>query len=222
MTTWLREQASIVPLPPAAPNVIDPPYPVPTTTFGWAAGDAAYAMDAFELADDEALVIRGRSPECVFWNLCLWNSLLHTYNYDYERVTINGAQAVYEEDGSWTPPELGVDGGAPERPDLDPLAPARPHPRASAGHRGPGGQLLSGRPVPAQLDVTARPSTPSPCSADLPVPQRATSRLPTIACYMRRQNRHNGEYQRIVANLLSLDSSASRQVAEDAPVSFPN
>ena len=79
-----------------------PPYPVPTTTFGWATGDAAYAMGAFDLADDEALVIRGRSPECVFWNLCLWNPLLHTYNYDYERVTINGAQVVYEPDGSWT------------------------------------------------------------------------------------------------------------------------
>ena len=45
----------------------------PPTTFGWAAGDAAYAMGAFELAEDEALVIRGRSPECVFWNMCLWN-----------------------------------------------------------------------------------------------------------------------------------------------------
>jgi hypothetical protein len=66
MTTWVREQASLVPLPPATPNVIDPPYPVPTTTFGWAAGDAAYAMGAFELNDDEALVIRGRSPPCVF------------------------------------------------------------------------------------------------------------------------------------------------------------
>jgi hypothetical protein len=102
MTTWVREQAGIVPLPPAAPNVIDPPYPVPTATFGWAAGDAAYAMGAFELADDEALVIKGRSPDCVFWNMCLWNPLLHTYNYDYERVTINGAQTVYEPDGSWT------------------------------------------------------------------------------------------------------------------------
>ena len=85
----------------AHPNAIDPPYPVPTTTFGWAAGDAAYAMGAFELADDEALVIRGRSPECVFWNMCLWNRLLHTYNYDYERVTINGAEVQYESDGSW-------------------------------------------------------------------------------------------------------------------------
>jgi hypothetical protein len=91
-----------VPLPPATPNAIDPPYPVPTTTFGWAAGDAAYARGAFELSDDEALVIRGRSPECVFWNISLWNPLLHTYNYDYERVTMNGAQAEYEPDGSWT------------------------------------------------------------------------------------------------------------------------
>lgn len=101
MATWVREQASIVPIPLGPPNAIDPPYPVPTTTFGWAAGDAAYAMGAFELEDDEALVLRGRSPECAFWNMCLWNPLLHTYNYDYERVTINGAQVEYEDDGSW-------------------------------------------------------------------------------------------------------------------------
>jgi uncharacterized protein DUF1214 len=100
-TTWVREQASIVPIPLGTPNAIDPPYPVPTATFGWAAGDAAYAMGAYELADDEAMVIRGRSPECVFWNMCLWNPFLHTYNYDYERVTINGSQVQYEQDGSW-------------------------------------------------------------------------------------------------------------------------
>lgn len=56
----------------------------------------------FDLADDEALVVRGRSPGCAFWNLCLWNPLLHTYNYDRGRVTINGDQVVYEPDGSWT------------------------------------------------------------------------------------------------------------------------
>jgi len=100
-TTWVREQASIVPIPLGTPNAVDPPYPVPTETFGWAAGDAAYAMGAFELDDDQALVIRGRSPRCAFWNMCLWNRLLHTYNYDYERVTLNGAQVVYEPDGSW-------------------------------------------------------------------------------------------------------------------------
>lgn len=99
--TWVRDQAKMVPLALGAPNTVDPPYPVPTVTFGWAAGDAAYAMGSFDLADDQALVIRGRSPRCAFWNMCLWNPFLHTYNYDYERVTINGAQVVYEPDGSW-------------------------------------------------------------------------------------------------------------------------
>jgi hypothetical protein len=100
--TFLRDQAEIVPLGLGEANSIDEPYPVPTTTFGWAAGDAAYAMGSFDLADDEVLIIDGRSPECAFWNLCLWNQLLHTYNYDYERVTINGGQVTYNADGSWT------------------------------------------------------------------------------------------------------------------------
>ncbi len=99
--TWIREQATIVPLPLGEPNHVDDPYPVPQATFGWAAGDAAYAMGSFDLSDDQALVLEGRSPECAFWNMCLWNPFLHTYNYDYERVTINGGQVTYEPDGSW-------------------------------------------------------------------------------------------------------------------------
>jgi len=105
-TTWFEEQAAMAPVTLADPNTVAEPYPVPAQTFGWAAGDAAYAMGSFALADDEALVIRGRSPECAFWNCCLWNELLHTFNYDYSPtsgpVTINGAQIAYEEDGSWT------------------------------------------------------------------------------------------------------------------------
>jgi hypothetical protein len=98
---WLREQAAIVPLALGEPNTVDEPYPVPEVTYGWAAGDAAYAMGSFDLADDEALVIRGLSPACAFWNVCLWNPFLHTYNYDYERVTINGSQIQPDADG-WT------------------------------------------------------------------------------------------------------------------------
>jgi hypothetical protein len=99
--TWVREQSAMVPLTMGTPNAIDPPYPVPTTTFGWAAGDAAYAMGTYDLNEDQALVLRGRSPACAFWNLCLWNPFLHTYNYDVERVTINGSEIRYEPDGSW-------------------------------------------------------------------------------------------------------------------------
>jgi hypothetical protein len=99
--TWVKDQAAMVPIPLGEPNVIAAPYPVPKVTRGWAAGDAAYAMGSFDLEDGQALVISGRSPECAFWNMCLWNPFMHTYNYDYERVTINGAQVSYEPDGSW-------------------------------------------------------------------------------------------------------------------------
>jgi hypothetical protein len=100
--TWLRDQANIVPLSLDNPNTIDPPYPVPQQTFGWAAGDAAYAMGRFDLKDGQALELRGRSPDCAFWNLVLWNPFLHSYDYAYERVGINGEQVKYEDDGSWT------------------------------------------------------------------------------------------------------------------------
>jgi len=99
--TWILDQARITPLALGEPNVVDEPYPVPTQTVGWAAGDAAYAMGSYELADDEALVIRGRSPGCAFWNLCLWNPFLHTYDSAYDPVTINGGEVQHEDDGSW-------------------------------------------------------------------------------------------------------------------------
>lgn len=102
--TFLRELYGLFPLPtpvPAAANVVAEPYPVPTSTYGWAAGDAAYAMGSFDLADDEALVIEGRFPPCRFWNLCLWNPYLQTYDYRYEPVWINGGQAVTGPDGGY-------------------------------------------------------------------------------------------------------------------------
>jgi len=111
--TWIREQAQLVPLAMGEPNTVAEPYPVPSVTYGWAAADAAYAMGSYDLAPDQALVIRGRSPECAFWNLCLWNQFLHTYNYDYERVTINGGQVKYEDDGSWSIVVAGRDPGHP-------------------------------------------------------------------------------------------------------------
>jgi hypothetical protein len=111
--TWLKDQSAITPIPLGTPNHIDPPYPVPAVTFGWAAGDAAYAMGSFQLADGEALVLRGRSPECAFWNICLWNTLLHTYNSAYDRVTINGFQVEYEPDGSWEVVVAAEDPGHP-------------------------------------------------------------------------------------------------------------
>jgi hypothetical protein len=142
--TWLRDQARIVPIGLGEPNSVDEPYPVPTQTFGWAAGDAAYAMGSFELADDEILVIEGRSPECAFWNVCLWNQFLHTYDYAYEQVTINGGQVVYEDDGSWRIAVAGSDPG-----------PSFPNWLSTAGH--PRGRIWFRWFLPDE--TPARPAT---------------------------------------------------------------
>ena len=159
---------------------------MPTTTFGWAAGDAAYAMGAFELDDDEALVIRGRSPACVFWNMCLWNRLLHTYNYDYERVTINGAQVHYEPDGSWI---IVVSARRPAHPNwvstaghrtgriwfrwfLPDHTPEQPQVEVAAGrHR------MSARPAPVRIDDLADPRYSDEVRAILDFMDEAGSQL---------------------------------------------
>jgi hypothetical protein len=111
--TWFDEQTQMAPLRIGPANEVGEPYPVSSVTMGWAAGDAAYAMGGWELGAGEALVIEGRSPPCVFWNLCLWNPFLHTYDYRYEQVTINGGQVTYEPDGSWRIVVAATDPGVP-------------------------------------------------------------------------------------------------------------
>jgi len=112
---FIRDLLVFCPMPfdPSKLNEIDEPYPVPQVTYGWAAADAAYAMGSFDLADDRALVIEGTSPPCAFWNLVLWNPFLQTYDYRYERVTINGGQVRYEKDGSWRIVVAARDPGVP-------------------------------------------------------------------------------------------------------------
>jgi len=99
--TWLSEQTRMCPIRLAPVNSVQEPYPVPKQTYGWSAGDASYAMGSFELEDGQSLLIEGRSPECAFWNVCLWNPFMHTYDYAYDRVTINASAVQYEADGSW-------------------------------------------------------------------------------------------------------------------------
>jgi hypothetical protein len=57
--------------------------------------------------------VEGRAPKCAFWNLCLWNPYLQTYDYRYEQVTINGGQMTYEPDGSWRVVIAASDPGVP-------------------------------------------------------------------------------------------------------------
>ncbi|MDQ2647969.1 MAG: hypothetical protein M3Z03_00280 [Actinomycetota bacterium] len=108
---WLDDQAAIVPVELEG-NVVQAPYPVPEHTFGWAAGDAAYAMGAFDLGDGERLVLRGRSPACAFWNVCLWNPLLHSFDStDGTPTSRHDGEIELDADGGWTI-ELGTGPGS--------------------------------------------------------------------------------------------------------------
>lgn len=108
---WLQDQAAIVPVELEG-NVMQAPYPVPEHTFGWAAGDAAYAMGAFELYEGERLVLRGTSPECAFWNVCLWNPLLHSFDSrDGTPTSRHDGEIELDADDGWTV-EIGTGPGA--------------------------------------------------------------------------------------------------------------
>lgn len=111
---FIRDLLNVCPIPtPFDPNTVQAPYVQQAVTYGWAAPDVAYALGRWELASDEALVIEGRSPDCAFWNLCLWNAFLCTYDYRYERCTLNGGQVRHEADGSWRIVIAGRDPGHP-------------------------------------------------------------------------------------------------------------
>jgi hypothetical protein len=99
---WLEDQAAIVPVELPG-NSVQAPYPVPKATFGWAAGDAAYAMGAFELEPGDRLVLRGRSPASTFWNVCLWNPLLHSFDsIDGTPTSRHDGMIELDADGGWT------------------------------------------------------------------------------------------------------------------------
>jgi cellulose biosynthesis protein BcsQ len=53
-------------------------------------------------ADHDALVIRGRWPECVFANLCLWNRWSQMYDYVNRQVSRNRANTTLNADGTFT------------------------------------------------------------------------------------------------------------------------
>ena len=73
-----------------------------------ASGDNAYGNThawynsaPYELEPGEALVIRGRFPDCRFANVVLWNSFMQSFDYANRQVSLNRKQINYEDDGSF-------------------------------------------------------------------------------------------------------------------------
>lgn len=70
-------------------------------TAAWGAVDIAYSMGPFRVEPDEALVLTGRFPKCLFANVVLWNRHMQTLDYRYRRASLNRAQTRLEPDGSY-------------------------------------------------------------------------------------------------------------------------
>ncbi|MCB0994801.1 MAG: DUF1214 domain-containing protein [Acidimicrobiales bacterium] len=96
-----RPQGGGSPAPFVSVTPNDFPTPVVPGNMAFAAFDAAYSMAPYLIGPDEALVITGRWPNCVFANVCLWNRWSQMYDYVNRQVSRNRANTTLEADGSF-------------------------------------------------------------------------------------------------------------------------
>jgi hypothetical protein len=94
--------SSPVPFVSNVPNTLPVPFsfrnsglPVP------GAADIWYSMGRYRLDPDEALLITGTLPTCVFVNVMLWNKHMQTMEYRNRQSSLNQAQLALEADGSF-------------------------------------------------------------------------------------------------------------------------
>ena len=102
VATFVRETIQFAPLPAGLPpNLLGPPMPWSPHTPGWGTPDNVYSLGLFRLGPDEALVIEGRSPGCVYFGAQLWNRYMQSLDYRWHRVSLNAAEIAFEPDGSF-------------------------------------------------------------------------------------------------------------------------
>ena len=101
VATFIRETLAIVPLPALPANLVGPPMPWSPHVPGWGTPDNVYALGAFDLGPDEALVIEGRSPPCTYWGVQVWNRYMQSLDWRHHRVSLNREQAALAPDGAF-------------------------------------------------------------------------------------------------------------------------
>lgn len=104
--------------PPAwfslVPNQLPQPLQwVPTEGGGAGAVDNAYCAGLYVLGPEEALVIDGRWPPCVYANVMLWNRFMQGYDYRYRSCSLNRTQMRADADGRFSAVVAHQDPGVP-------------------------------------------------------------------------------------------------------------
>ena len=104
-TTGMRVfgEPATVPFVSNEPNTVGPPWSFRNADVDAAgAVDIYYSSGSFELGPDDALVMEGVLPRCVFANVMLWNVHMQTLEYSTRRCSLNAAQMDTGSDGSYT------------------------------------------------------------------------------------------------------------------------
>lgn len=142
---------------PAFVSLVPNRFPKPVTPgdFGLAAFDAAYSMAPFVIGPDQALVVRGRWPDCRFGNVVLWNRHQQTLDYLNRRVSLNRSQTRLEDDGSFRIVLAGRDPGVPNWIDTE----GWPFGVVFWRFLLPEGEIETPRAELVDLDTVARPAT---------------------------------------------------------------
>lgn len=84
------------------PNTVGTPYSFRQANIAAAgAVDIFYSTGPFELEDDQALIVDGTMPDCVFANLVLWNIHMQTLEYSHRRTSLNSAQIKTDAQGNF-------------------------------------------------------------------------------------------------------------------------
>lgn len=85
------------------PNQLPPPLKwVPTEGGGAGAVDNAYCAGLVVLAPDQALIVEGRWPSCVYANVMWWNRYQQGGDYRYRSCSLNRKQMRADGDGRFT------------------------------------------------------------------------------------------------------------------------
>lgn len=101
LSGWFR--LTPMPLPPLPPayNRLTAPRPASADTGHWSTPDNVHCFGFFRVSNDKGLVIRGRSPKCLYWSAHLWNPYLQTYDYTNHQCALNSNEIELEKDGSF-------------------------------------------------------------------------------------------------------------------------
>ena len=82
------------------PNTLPKPMKwIPTEGGGAGAVDNAYCAGLVMLSPDEALVVEGRWPKCVYANVMFWNRFQQAPDYRYRPASLNRRQMVADDEG---------------------------------------------------------------------------------------------------------------------------